>query len=509
MANLKDVDQVHLEETSSGFDIQKSNDPVTLYRTYSADEVAAIEKRLVRKLDSRILPTIVLIYILNYLDRNSITQARLYGLQKDAHVEGAMWQTAISILSVGYVAMQIPSTLYMAKTKRPSLFLPICMMVWAVVSGCTAFVTSTASLLTVRFFLGVVEAPFFPCAIYYLSCWYKKSELGIRMALLVSGLILSNAFAGLIAAGILKGMQGVSNLSSWQWLFIIEALITIVVAFCAIFILPDYPATTKWLSEEERNVAQARLAIDVGSEEALTEDNPTILRSLLHALKDYRVWLFAGMQMSCTASISFSHFFPTLVKGLGFKSNTTTLLLTSPPYCLAFFWALAIAFIADRRQIRSTYAGISATIALIGGIAIIALPEHSMWPKYAMMFFLVLGTYGVYCTTYTWLSSTIPRPPAKRAASIGIANSLANLASFYGNYFWLDQYGPAYRQSWGIVLAFITLCLACILTLRFVLSRMNKSFDQLATQLQNGEIQRHQLTVEEVSALDNGFRYVI
>ena len=125
------------------------------------------------------------------------------------------------------------------------------------------------------------------------------------------------------------------------------------------------------------------------------------------------------------------------------------------------------------------------------------------------MFLLVIGTYVVYCTTYTWLSSTIPRPPAKRAASIGIANSLANLASFYGNYFWLDKYEPAFKQSWGIVLAFIALCLTCILALRFALTRMNRHFDELSVQVHNGEIQRHRLTVEEVSALDNGFRYVI
>lgn len=160
------------------------------------------------------------------------------------------------------------------------------MIVWAVVSGCTAFIKSTAGLLTVRFFLGVVEAPFFPCAIYYLSCWYKKRELGLRMAFLVSGLILCNAFAGLLATAILNGMQGVGSLKTWQWLFIIEALVTIVVAFCAIFILPDYPDTTKWLAEEERTVAQARLAIDVGTEKALTDDTPGALRSLLLAMKD-------------------------------------------------------------------------------------------------------------------------------------------------------------------------------------------------------------------------------
>lgn len=390
-----------------------------------------------------------------------------------------------------------------------TVFQPICMIVWAIVSGCTAFVNSAAGLLTVRFFLGVVEAPFFPCAIYYLSCWYKKTELGIRMALLVSGLILSNAFAGLISAGILGGMQGVGNLQAWQWLFLIEAIVTIIVAVCAIFILPDYPGTTKWLSEKERNIAQARLAIDVGRDEALTVDAPGVLQSLLQAMKDYRVWLFACMQMSCTASISFSHFFPTLIKELGFKSNTLTLLLTSPPYCVALIWALSIAYLADRKQIRSTYAGISAGVALVGGIIIIALPEEYQWPRYAMMFLLVIGTYGIYCTTYTWLSSTIPRPPAKRAASIGIANSFANLASFYGNYFWLDKYEPAFKQSWGVVIAFIALCLSCILGLRFFLSRKNKHFDQLVVQRGEGRVDEDQLDEDELAALRNGFRYVI
>jgi len=383
------------------------------------------------------------------------------------------------------------------------------MIVWAIVSGCTAFVKSEATLLVVRFFLGVVEAPFFPCAIFYLSCWYKKSELGIRMGLLVSGLILSNAFAGLIAAGILKGMQNKGGLHSWQWLFIIEALVTIVVAFSAIFVLPDYPATTKWLSEEERTVAQARLAIDVGSEEALTEDAPKILVSLLHAFKDYKVWLFAGMQMSITATISYSHFFPTLIKDLGFKDSFKTLLLTSPPYCAAFFWAIAIAFIADRAQVRSTYAGISALLAMIGIIVIIALPESAQWPKYAMTFPLSMGTYGVYCTTYTWLSSTISRPPQKRAAAIGIANSLANLASFYGNYFWLDNYAPEYKQSWGCVLAFITLCLVCISGLRYSLNRQNKHFERLTQEYSEGRLDEYSLKEEEIRAVHNGFRYVI
>lgn len=240
----------------------------------------------------------------------------------------------------------------------------------------------------------------------------------------------------------------------------------------------------------------------------LGEEGSSLLNSLLQAIKDYRVWLFACMQMACTASISFSHFFPTLIQELGFESNTVTLLLTSPPYVVALFWALSLAYSADRRQVRSIYAASSAVVALLGGIIVIALPEDQKWPNYAMMFLLVSGTYGIYCTTYTWLSSTIVRPPAKRAAAVGIANSFANLASFYGNYFWLDKYEPAFKQSWGCVIAFVTLCLSCILALRYVLRRRNRTFERLVAEREAGTIDESRLTEEELRALHRGFRYV-
>ncbi|KAK5747171.1 hypothetical protein LTR17_000306 [Elasticomyces elasticus] len=498
MADVKPADTMRLEEVAAQDDgPHKSSDAIIAYRQYSPQQRDAIEKRLVRKLDARIMPVIVLIYILNYLDRNSIAQARLYGLQKDTNTTGAKWNTAIAILSVGYVADEVSNANTFDAIHAANKALDL-----------LTLVTSTGGLLAVRFVLGICEAPFFPCAIFYLSCWYKKSELGFRMALLVSGIVISNAFAGLISAGILKGMSGISGLS-WQWLFIIEGLATIVVACGAIFVLPDYPGTTKWLSIDEKNVAQARLAIDIGSEDLLDEEKIGVFRSLLAAAKDYRVWLFACMQMATTASISYSHFFPTLISGLGFKNNTTALLLTSPPYVLGFFYAVGMAFAADRLQTRSPFAGASAGLALIGGIMAVALPLDAQWARYAAMFFLVCGTYGIYCTTYTWLSSTIPRPPAKRAAAIGIANSFANLASFYGNYFWLDKYEPDYTESWATIIAFLVLCSCCILGLRFMLSRKNKHFERLSAQYAAGELDGRRLAADEERAVANGFRYII
>lgn len=331
------------------------------------------------------------------------------------------------------------------------------------------------------------------------------------MAMLICGLLLSNSFAGLISAGILSGMSGVGSLAAWRWLFILEGIVTVIIGTIAFFVLPDYPSTTHWLSKEEKTVAQCRLAADAGSEEILAdgEEQVSIWTGIAWAAKDYRVWLFACLQMATTASISFSHFFPMLIQGLGFKNNTIVLLLTSPPYLFSFIWALGFAWDADRRQKRSPHAAISSITAIIATVVTIAL-SNQQWARYAMTFFVCSGTFGIYSTTYTWLSSTIVRPPVKRAAAIGIANTLANTASLFANYFWLDKYEPYFRQSWACILSFQILGLGCILTLRHLLKRSNAEFDKLAEQIDtHDEASISQFDEVSQRAVVHGFRYIV
>jgi hypothetical protein len=329
------------------------------------------------------------------------------------------------------------------------------------------------------------------------------------MALLICGILLSNAFAGLISAGILSGMGGVGHLAAWRWLFILEGLATVVVGVLALFILPDFPGTTKWLSDSERVVAQGRLAVDAGSDTVLDAEKVPITRGLIWAAKDVRTWLFACLQMSTSASISYSHFFPTLIKELGFKNNTIVLLLTSPPYIVAFFWAMSWAFMADRQQMRSIPAGISQCLAIVGTVLLIAI-TNSLWARYVLTILVCCGTFGVYSTIHAWLSSTITQPPIKRAVAIGMANTFSNIGSLFANYFWLDQYEPMYRQSWGCLLAFQVLGLTCILTLRILLSRANKRLEQLANEAEiNDTLFMSRLDDDARNAVHNNFRYVV
>lgn len=246
-------------------------------------------------------------------------QAKLDSFERDLGLEGNQFNVAVSILNVGcvsssfsplltynwadpivrYMLMQLPSNMILTRV-RPSIYMPLWVTAWSVVSACTAAVHSFGGLVAVRFILGICEAPFFPGAYYILSCWYTKKELALHIAVLYSGLVLATALSGLLAAGIFAGLSGVRGLAGWRWLFLIEGAVSLVAACVALFMLPDYPESNtgsgKWLfTEEERRFAVQRMA----RQEVSNQDSD---HSVWHGLKlacmDFRMWVF----VSCDAS---------------------------------------------------------------------------------------------------------------------------------------------------------------------------------------------------------------
>ena len=177
-----------------------------------------VEKSLKRKLDAR-CSLFVLIYIMNYLDRNNIAAARLRGLQDDLKLDNQEYATCLSILYVGYILMQVPSNIFINRIQRPSLYISLVMLVWGLVSTLSGVVTNFGGMVSVRFFLGFIEAAFLPGALMILSKWYTRRELTVRNAILFCGNLISNAFSALIGAGVLSNMQGVLGHAAWRWLF--------------------------------------------------------------------------------------------------------------------------------------------------------------------------------------------------------------------------------------------------------------------------------------------------
>ncbi|KAJ6504752.1 MFS general substrate transporter [Mycena vitilis] len=389
------------------------------------------ERRLVRKLDSRLLPTIILIYILNYIDRNGITTARLKGLEQDLGLTDLQYSVVLSILFVSYCPAQIPS-----KNHRPSWYIGACVMGWGLTSLLTGVTKNYGGILACRVFIGLPEV-----SIYLLSRWYTKKELAFRSGILYTGLLLSNAFGALIAAGILANMEGKRGIRAWRW-YVFQ------VVRATKWALPDYPYNTRWIVGDERRLAQARLAEDAGEADQDNEKD-TPLAGLQMAITDPLILVFAVMNAAQLLGLSFINFWMSsddlrsLTSTLGFNT-TISLLLAAPPWIVASVVTCLTAWHADKTGERYFHIAGWWWAVMLGFI--IGLSTDSVGGRYVAMFLMACG-YAGFSMTIVWVSNVIPRPPAKRAAAIGIVNGVGNLGNLMGSYTWKAAWGPKYHQS--------------------------------------------------------------
>ncbi|KAF2139294.1 uncharacterized protein K452DRAFT_74939 [Aplosporella prunicola CBS 121167] len=458
----------------------------------SPEQYAAAERKLIWKLDLRIMPCLWLMIVLNYLDRNALANARIQGIEESLNLKGSQFNTAISVLFAGYIALQIPSNLILTRV-RPSLYLPGCMAAWGVVSGLSAAVHNFEGLVIVRFFLGMVEAPYFPGALLLLSSWYTKRELALRTSVLYSGSLLAGGFGGLVGAGVQSGLDGSRGLDSWRWLFIIEASLTVFVALCSMLILPDYPHSTKSLSPLERAIAVRRIQVMASISD---EKKGSVLYGLRLAITDYKVWLLSLMMIAKTSAGAVMSFIPTLAETFGY-GKVETLLLVAPPYVFATIVALAVSYSSDRFSERAYHVVIPMVFAMAGYImaaSTLALPA-----RYLSLFLMLAGQYGPYNVALAWISSTIPQPLEKRSAAIAIINTIGNIAQIYSPYFYFD--GPRYYQAMIANACFCLACLCATLILRWCLLWENRKLASAeANEVQepdNGRID------------EKGFRYLL
>ncbi|KAK8439302.1 hypothetical protein ACI3LY_005166 [Candidozyma auris] len=443
-------------------------------KQYSEEEIDAFHKKIMRKVDLRLIPMLILLYILNYLDRNNIASARLGGLEEDLNLKGSEYQTCISILFVGYILMQIPANMFLNKFKRPSIFMASIMGAWGTISTCTAAVQNYGGLVACRFILGFIEAGFFGSCLYVLSCWYTRKQLSFRNSLLYSGSLLSGAFSGLIAAGIVDNMDYLHGLRSWRWLFIIEGGITVGIAPIAYFVLPDMPHNSKMLSSFEKDVVLYKIRCETGQDDSDEENQESYWGSFKLAVSDIKVWACCGTLSWLVAAAGVTNFFPSIVETLDFN-RVITLCLTAPPYVLAviatFIWALH----ADKTGERYWHVVGPLLVALVSFI--IAVSTLNTGARYFSMVIMVPALYCSFTTILSWMSNSVPRPPLKRAIALSLMNCLSNSASIWNAYLYPSSSAPRYTMAFACNCAFIGLAIACATALRFRLQILNKRIE--------------------------------
>ncbi|WQF89196.1 Putative major facilitator superfamily, MFS transporter superfamily [Colletotrichum destructivum] len=433
-----------------------------------------LEKKLVRRLDMTLMPMLWVLYLFNYLDRASISQARLSSFEADLGLTDTQFATAVAVLVPGYVAAQIPSNMILPYV-RPSLYLPCCALVWSGVSAATAGVKNYNGLVACRVMLGLCEAPLLPGAIYIMSCWYTRKEIALRTAILYTGLVLAMASSGLIAAGVYSGLEGVRGMAGWQWLFVVLALAGSCCAIVALVLLPDYPhsktGSARWaMTEDMRRLAVARIQADrVSLPEAKSN---SIWYGLKLTCMDYKTWIFVAINISISAAYGFLNFFPSIVRGFGFESRTTTLLLTAPPYVFAAVASLCNARSSDHFKERGYHMIGPVAIAIMGYIVCTA--TGNVPARYAASFLYIGGMFAANPLINTWLVGTLGRTPEKRATAIPVINVLGQIGNVIAPYFFPDRDEPRYLMAFLLMMGFAALGIACCFLLKFILIRSNK-----------------------------------
>ncbi|KAG2366718.1 major facilitator superfamily domain-containing protein [Suillus spraguei] len=505
------IEEMKKSESFAENAITVSNDDDDDFRLLTADARKAGERALVRKLDCRLMPTAIVIYILNYIDRVAITAARLQGLEQDLGLTTIQYDTILAVLYATYCPAQIPSNMILSYIPRPSLYIGACVIGWGLTSAMTGVTTNFAGIIVCRIFIGLPEAAFYPGIMYLLSRWYTRKELAARSAWFYCGLLISNAFGSLVAAGILAKMQGVLGLAAWRWLFYIEGAITMFFGFLTMWLLPDFPHNTRWLNAAERRLAQVRLAEDAGEADK-DSDNLTIFDGLFLAIKDPKTIIFMFMTCSQLLGLSYLNFFPTLTATLGF-GTTVTLLMSAPPWVFASICCVLGAWHADRSGERFFHIAGWWWVVIIGYI--ISLCTMATGGRYLSLFLMATGYCG-FALTLTWVSNAIPRPPAKRSVAMGLVNGFGNLGNLMGSYIWNAAWGPEYHQSMIIALCSLVLSSSLAFLMRRILIKENNHMDMVEKKLLEGpgrerieEAARLEgITFEEAVKRRKGFRYL-
>jgi hypothetical protein len=359
------------------------------------------------------------------------------------------------------------------------------------------------------------EAPFFAGVLFYLSKWYTKKELALRMSIFYSGSLISGAFGNLIAAGILSGLAGARGMAAWQWLYIIEGCVTIAIGLMIMVILPDFPDTWRALSPEMKHVANRRLAIEAAEADVDEAGGMSQIKGLKLAMTDPKTYILAIAYMCITGASGFQNFFPTLTKTLGYN-KIVSLLLVAPPYVFMVFYSMAHSFTSDHVGNRFWFFVYPVPITIVGFV--IFMTTDTFGPRY-FSFFLMIFIFAMNGTCYSWIANAIPRPPAKRAAALAFINSIGNSASIWTPFTYRPQDAPHYRPALGICIGLQVVAFVMALTLRFYLQMQNKRLERLETedvQLTEREMRKLRKTAEiegldiaEARRLQKGYRYMI
>ncbi|PIL23220.1 MFS general substrate transporter [Ganoderma sinense ZZ0214-1] len=456
-----------------------SADGVTV--EYVAPALAVDPGAVLRKLDVRLVPLACLLYLLCFLDRANISNAKVAGMANDLHLTGVQFNLCVAITLIPHSMLQAPSNI-MLKWIGPSRWLPLITFIWGAILVAMAFYITVLTMpISVSVMQGTrilgsgpgelrfprfvmspahcysEQAGILPGLTYYISAWYPKSAQAKRIGIMYSGVSLAGAFGGLLAY-VIEQMDGIGGLAGWSWIFVIEGLLTVVLAV--------YPEHATFLTEEERTWLLGTLKHDsaAGSKHFKRE-------FIFQALRDPKTYLFVTMYfLGAVPVVSFTTFLPTIINGLGY-SSTSAQVLSIPPNATGCIFTLIITYLSDKKHLRGPFILVGCPVTIIGYVMLLATKTPTI--RYAGSILVAAGLLPSVATLLAWAGGNFAGE-LKRAVVLGMVIGFGNFGGIIASFIYRQQDSPRYILGHGVCIGSVSLFFVTCAFAMATLYRLNQ-----------------------------------
>jgi MFS family permease len=380
----------------------------------------AEEEATYRRVTRRILPLMMICYIVAYLDRVNVGFAKLQ-MMADLHLSNTAYGIGAGLFFIGYFFCEVPSNLALHRFGAKRWIARI-MITWGLISGCFMFVSNTNVFYLLRFLLGAAEAGFYPGILLYLTYWFPSARRGRIMAMFMAAIPMAMVLGAPISGWIMDSFHNVNGLDGWQWMFLLEATPAVLLGIYVFFRLDNGIQDAKWLSPSEKAMLAERIAQDNGAKHSHG--------SLKMVFKDKRLLVMGLIYFSCAMSqTGLGLWIPTLVAKLGFKTLATVGLVSAVPYLLAAICMYFVGSHADAQRERRWHFAVPAFFGALGLFAIPFAADSTVLTALA----ITVGAIGaVTASAMFWSIPTAIFGGASAAATLAVINSLGNLGGFVG-----------------------------------------------------------------------------
>ncbi|KAK0389962.1 hypothetical protein NLU13_3535 [Sarocladium strictum] len=457
------------DEDAKGYEL----DAVSTVEAQGVVRDAKYDRRVLRKVDWRLLPILGCLYTIALVDRSNIGVARIAGMDEDLGLAtGSRASIILMVFFISYILFEIPSNAVLHRLGAANC-LSFYAVAWGFVTLGMGFLQNWQGLAVLRVLLGLFEAGFYPGCIYLVSSWYCRYQVQKRMAIFfLTGSALS-AFANILAYGIIQ-IARYHPYKGWRWIYIIEGTITIIAGVASRFIIVDFPDSPRntFLSIDEKANILARLAEDRGPEER----EKVTMKKILHTAADWKPWAFSIMYSAGAVGVyAFLFFLPIILRGgLGY-SLQMSFILSTPPSLFSVIFVMGVSWVADRVRMRGPFVVLQGIIGIIG-LSMTGFLK-SPTPRYVGTFLGVAAANGFVVTTLAWQANNIVGD-ARRAISTALMISMSGIGGIYSSMVFRQQDAPNYFPGIIAVMAIYGAAVVAAICTMLALKWQNKKADE-------------------------------